>query len=153
MVTNIGNTSALTVISDNQTPSSGEYAWYCVDVSGMGNEPRAPIASTDLAAETNIKEKVFDLGGVYKIVEEPITSAADFDNLRDALDYWDANNSLLYLSVKNSWGVNLATRSTLADAASAPITQNIYQGKLFNFRWRVKAEEVVVSIEFHYTTL
>lgn len=146
--TTIGNTAATTIISDNATPGSGTYAWYIVTEAQGGVEPRAPIAAIDLAAQTNILKKNFDFTAVYRMSNIPVQSAVDFDNLRDALDYWDANDTRLFLSVKNTWSANLATRGTKA----VPTTQNQYRGKLLNFRWEPKSNEVIVGIEFHYTT-
>ena len=153
VVVNIGETDAKTIVSDHVTPASGVFAWYVKAKPETGVEPRAPLVNEELAAEVNFLEKFYDLGATYRIVGEHIRKQSDWENLRDALDYWDANNTRLYLSVKNDWNINLATRSaTKADALSLPITQGDYRGKLFNFKWTPKAAEVEVSIEFRYTT-
>jgi len=150
----IGNTNAKTIISDHATPASGVYAWYVTAEQEGGVEPRLPLINHEMAAEVNVKEKYFDLSSIYKISNAKITSATYWDRLKDALDYWDAHDTQLYLSVKNEWGANLATRASKADAADTTIDQagSPYRGKLFNFRWEPKASEVTVGVEFHYTT-
>jgi len=145
-------TTAKTIISDHDTPASGVYAWGITAEQQVGAEPRAPIINLEFAAEVNLKEKFFDLTSTFRITNAHITSATYWDRLKDALDYWDAHDTRLYLSVKNEWGVDLATRGTKSDSSDTTITQVKYRGKLFNFRWLPKPAEVLVNVEFHYTT-
>ena len=151
-VIEIGETDALTIIHDHATPASGVYIWYIKAKPEKGHERRAPLVNENIAAEVNLKEKFYDLTAVYRITGEHIRKQVDWENLRDALDYWEANNTRLYLDVQNEWGINLMTRATKADAKTLPMTQNAYRGKLENFIPFPKPNEVEVSIEFHYTT-
>ena len=151
-VIEIGDTDAKTKIHDHATPASGVYIWYIKAKPEMGVERRAALVNKDLAAEVSLKEKFFDLTAVYRIVGEHIQTQARWENLKDALDYWESNNTRLYLDVQNEWGINLATRATKADAAALPMAQVGYRGKLENFKYLPKPNEVEVSIEFHYTT-
>ena len=144
----IGDTGWKTVISDNVVPANGSYAWYILTKDKGGLEPRAPIVNLEFAAEVNLKEKYFDLSSTYRINNEIIRTAAEYDSLKDALDTWDAGDTRLYLSVKNTWGTELATRGSKA----SPTVQVQYRGKCFNFRWAETATAVIVGIEFHYTT-
>ena len=152
VVISIGESDAKTIISDHATPASGVYVWYIKAKPETGIEARAALVNEEIAAEVNLKQKFYDLTALYRITGEHIRNQTDWENFRDALDYWDANNTRLYLDVQNTWAVNLATRATKADATTLPMTQNAYRGRLFNFKWLPKAEEVEVSIEFHYTT-
>lgn len=151
-VIEIGEDDAKTIIHDHATPASGVYIWYIKAKPETGIEPRTPLINTNIATGVNLKEKFYDLSAMYRILGEHIRKKADWENLKDALDYWDSNNTRLYLNVQNEWGINLATRATKADAASLPMTQLDYRGKLENFKWLPKPHEVEVSIEFHYTT-
>lgn len=143
------STNAKTIISDNVVPGNGSYAWYIIDTQGNGLEPMAPIASADIAAGVNIKEKAYDTTAVYRISNEAITTSADWTDLRKALSVWDNGDTRLYMTVKNEWGVDLCLRGT--DGVPATINSQ-YRGKLFNFRWSHRAAEVIVGIEFHYTS-
>ena len=148
MVTNIGNTSAKIVISDNATPASGTYAWYITCENSGFRRPLRSLVEADLAAEVDIMEKYFDARKAYWIRNGLITTAAEYDNMLDAIDYWEANNTRLYLSVKNEWNSNLATIGTKA----APTTQGQMRGKLKNYSDRVFASSVQFNIEFWQTS-
>ena len=152
VVVNIGETDAKTIISDNATPASGVYAWYIKEKSGVGAEARKALVDVELAANVSLKKKFYDLAAKFAIVGEHIRKQADWENLKDALDYWESNDILLYLNVQNDWGINLMTRATKADAAALPITQVGWTGKLMNFRIFPQSAEVMIAIEFHYST-
>ena len=143
------STNAKTIISDNVVPANGSYAWYVIDTGGVGTEPMGAIASVGIAAGVNLIEKSYDETAVYRISNEAITSSTNWSNLRKALSVWEEGDTRLYMSVKNAWAVDLTLRGT--EAVPATIDSQ-YRGKLLNFRWVTKANEVLVSIEFHYTT-
>jgi hypothetical protein len=148
----VGLSTSKTIISDNATPGDGTYAWGIIG-KGLFSIPRGAIINSDTVFGTNLKEKDLDYTGTFLITNNAIKTAAEWGDYEDMLEYWDANDTRLFLSVKNEWNVELANRaSSKSDAETLPITQNQWQGKLFNERRIPFANEVLINIEFHYTT-
>jgi hypothetical protein len=155
VVTNIGTSTWLMVVSDNATPANGTYAWY-FNGTAKRIEPLKELTASlpeGEAAGSVIKQKVFSLTGLKYVLTTTIQNQTDYTNMRKAIDTWEAGGTggtLLYLSIKNEWSgaSNLAVKGTEA----APTTQGQFTGKLFNYSDDIDPENVEVRIEFHYTT-
>lgn len=148
MVTSVGNTNAKIIVHDNATPGSGTYAWYIMG-QAKKSDPLAPALTSSIYGEVVILQKIFSKKGLKWLLSYfGIQNYTDYDNLSDAIDYWEANDVRLYLTVKNEWGSNLAAKGS----SVAPTTQAQLRGKLFNHNQDVLANEVTGRIEFQYTS-
>lgn len=153
MVINIGDTNSKIIISDNATPNNGTYAWYLTPDESAGPPmsmealravPRGNVSSID--SHTIIPG--FFLEEVYTL-SDIIRNATDYNSLLDAKDYWKQNKNLLYLSLKNEWGVNLATTGS----ASNPTTQTQLTGVLNSLKKTFKAHSIIIRIKFAQCTI
>jgi hypothetical protein len=145
MVTSI-ETATDIVISDNATPANGTYAWYIASEQVTCAWQKEPFSWIATAAGISIGVCAYKLNLVWNIKDTVITSLVHYDNLLDALHYWEANNTLLYLSFKNTWGTNLAQYR----AKATPTTAAQMQGRLRNFKFVPQALQVVVSCEMYF---
>jgi Asp-tRNA(Asn)/Glu-tRNA(Gln) amidotransferase B subunit len=146
MVTNIGNTSANCNISDHATPASATYAWYIEGQRYTWLEKLPLEVDEDLALDLNNGFKMFQNIKSFEFDSIEITNVTDFDNLKKAIAYWEKNNTLLYISIKNGWGYELATWGTI----SAPTTLSRITGCLTDMRIRFDAELAIIDITFKH---
>jgi len=148
MATTVGNTNSKIIISDNATPGSGTYAWYLPANSARMKWPLAFIDGTYVAAEGGITTgtKGFKRNLIWAFRDVPITSDTDFQNLLKIVNYYEANSTLLYLSVKTT---DFTTEMAVVGTKAAPTTLGQQTGRLQNFEiTRIEGSQVWVNIEF-----
>lgn len=153
VATNIGNTSAKVIISDNATPSSGTYAWYiiCEPVRMLWPKNYIPDGGESKTLNgISIGINAFILNIQFQIRNAPITSLTDWQNLLKALGTWEKSKTLLYLSIKNEMGgsTNLASFPTYA----TPTTLGQITGKVKNFEASFETNEIKINCVFDYTS-
>jgi len=150
MVTNIGNTADGVIISDHATPASGTYAWYIPVLNCQKHMQLNWIDKTrqDLIGGRSMGKKGLIKAMMYEFHDISIANFADYDNLMDAIGEWDANSTLLYLTVKNGWGSNLAIFRT----SKATATAIQWTGRLYNYMDKPNPNEVMVHVYFVYNS-
>jgi hypothetical protein len=157
MVTSIGNTSDIIIISDHATPASGVYAWY-IPASAM--EYTWTIGPTKdsrkvTAGGISSGNNVYELDDTYRFRDIPLVGYTDITNLKKALVYWSAKNSRLYLSIKpqsmSSQNIALVARYTDINQTSGAVTLSQFTGKLQNFRaGELTDDRYKVNIDMYY---
>ena len=149
MVTWIGSSSAKVIISDNATPANGTYALGITPERVKGKDGLPFLQGTDIDSPggIGIGNKAFIIKALYTFSNFDIASYSDWENLLKAIGTWEKNSTVLYLSVKNEWGSELAYKSTY----STPTTLVLWRGKSINLDWEVLANSVRInSLQFIY---
>jgi len=163
MVTNIGNTGDLIIISDHATPGSGVYAWYLPASSYQASWPMGAEKGTRVVANngtaTGQNGLTLDLTKVFQDV--PIVGWTDYSNLQKALAYWNTPNlstglsPRLYLSIKpagmSSNNIAVVARFSDVNTSTGAVTLSQFTGKLKDYReTKLLDNQVNVNIAMYY---
>lgn len=147
MVTNIGNTAAKTIISDNATPSSGTYAWYLTCEKPKRSWALGALVKIAQVFGITLSKKGYKLDNVWTL-DTIISTKTDWENLQKAIGTWEKASTALYLSVQNELAVNFAQYPTYA----TPTTLAQMIGHLSNYQEEITANNVIVKIQFNQFT-
>lgn len=137
------------VIHDNAVLANSTNFWGIKTGSATNNDPLGNIFQSSIAVESSIITKAFSLVGNIWRISGIRLSTTDYDTVKGFVDTYESNDNLLYLTITNEDGTNLATKGSNA----APATQTIFKGKLgFLIVNEILSRGVVVSTSMVYAT-
>jgi hypothetical protein len=145
MVTNIGNTAARCIISDNSTPSAGTYAWYLMCEKPKRNWPLSWMVKTINVFAKILGKKAYKTDMVWSL-DTKITSLTDWQNLQKAIGTWEKASTLLYLHLWNEWATSniFGAYPTYA----TPTSLGNVLGHLSDYSEEIEPNAVNIKIKF-----
>ncbi len=141
----VGSSTDSIIISDNTTPDSGTYAWGIIGNRKIKDPSGFLSRLIARGATTSTKGKFIDR---QIPIDTTIPTFAEYEKLLKMLGAWDAGNTLLYISIKNEWGSNLAVYPN----PDTPTTLIQIRGKLQNIVHDPQANTVDTKCVFMQCT-
>lgn len=145
MVTTIGNSTDKICISDHVTPASGTYAWYLNGDASFTDDIKKEVEEILPLDKSQVYDG-YNIAFLWSLTTE-LKNNSDYINMFDARYYWSKNNTLLYLSIKNSLSDNnLARIATYA----APTTNIDFRGQIKRIAGTLNASTTSIRVLFKH---
>ena len=141
----IGDENSDTFVAESSDATTGTYAWGLHFDSVQLN---FPFGAKKLIAEYGeSRARLLYKLGHFAEIREPIDNATDYNKLMQAIHYWNATPTKLYLVVKNTWGINLAVYAEFA----TPTVLTGWTGFLEGLKVPVQATTCVIPFKFQFS--